>query len=92
MAKSQAPKPLISIDRDVMVRRSYSVQEEIATVLDEYAAFLSAFNGSKVTPGDIVGKLAAKLGKDPAFMAWKSTPAAAVAATAAKASTAQKDA
>ena len=89
MPKNEDPKPLISIDRDVMVRRSYSVCDKVATVLDEYAAFLSAFNGAKVTPGDIVGKLAAKLGKDPAFLAWKRVPAAAAAV---KASALQKDA
>ena len=64
-------KPLVTVAKDVSVRRSYSVPEEVATDLENYALFLSEFNGAKVSAGDIVGKLAAKLGKDPLFLDWK---------------------
>ena len=82
MATTRTTKPMITIAREVMVRRSYSVPEEVATALENYALFLSEWGGSKVTPGDIVGKLAAKLGKDPAFLAWKTKPATAAQALA----------
>lgn len=64
-------KPMISIARDVTVRRSYSLAEETAVMLDDYAEFLSGFEKTKVTPGDIVQKLAEKLGRDPLFVEWR---------------------
>ncbi len=64
-------KPLITIARDVSVRRSYSLSEEVAVMLDDYALFLSEFNSAKVSAGDVVDKLAARLAKDPMFVEWK---------------------
>jgi hypothetical protein len=80
-------KPLITVTKDKAVRRAYSLNEDAAETVDEYASFLSEFTGRSVKPGDIIERLVEKLDKDPLFAEWrakKKTPAPATSVTSAR--------
>jgi hypothetical protein len=69
---SKTPRFLVA--PEVVVRRSYSLSEATATLIDAYADFLTDYTRSKVTAGAVVEKIAAKLATDPAFVEWKQRP------------------
>jgi hypothetical protein len=71
MAKTSAAQPMLLIAPDVSVRRSYTLREDAATLLDDYATFLTDFTHAKVGPGDVIAELAARLAKDKVFAEWR---------------------
>jgi hypothetical protein len=66
-------RPLIDVAHVSMARRSYTLSEDAADLLEEYANFLSDFTKFRVLPGDIVGKLSQRLRRDDLFMKWQVT-------------------
>lgn len=77
--ETRAAKPLFDFDADVSVRRSFSISEKAANLVDAYADFhtdlarASGGPGTKsVSAGDVVEKLILGfLSKDKAFAEWQ---------------------
>jgi hypothetical protein len=66
----QKKKPLINVSHDVMTRRSYTLTDAAAKMLESYAFFLSDHMNFRVSVGDILSKLVLKLSKDKVYMEW----------------------
>jgi hypothetical protein len=66
----QKKKPLINVSHDVMTRRSYTLTDAAAKMLESYAFFLSDHMNFRVSTGDILSKLVLKLSKDKVYMEW----------------------
>ena len=64
-------KPMINVSHDVMTRRSYTLTDAAAKIVEDYARFLSDHENFRVSPGDIISKLVLKLCKDELFMDWQ---------------------
>lgn len=64
-------KPIINVSHDVMTRRSYTLTDAAAKILESYAQFLSDHENFRVSPGDILSKLVLKLCKDQLYMDWQ---------------------
>ena len=64
-------KPIINVSQNVMTRRSYTLTDAAAKILEEYARFLSDHMSFRVSPGEIVSKLVLKLCRDELFMEWQ---------------------
>ena len=64
-------KPIINVSHDVMTRRSYTLTDAAAKILESYAVFLSDHENFRVSPGDILSQLVLKLCKDRLYMEWQ---------------------
>lgn len=64
-------KPIINVSHDVRTRRSYTLTDAAAKILEEYARFLSDHMNFRVPTGEIVSKLILKLCRDELFMEWQ---------------------
>ncbi len=64
-------KPMINVSHDVRTRRSYTLTDAAAKILEEYTRFLSDHMNFRVSPGEIVSKLVLKLCRDELFMKWQ---------------------
>jgi hypothetical protein len=64
-------KPMINVSHNVMTRRSYTLTDAAAKIIEEYARFLSDHENFRVSPGEIISQLVLKLCKDEMFMNWQ---------------------
>jgi hypothetical protein len=64
-------KPIINVSQNVTTRRSYTLTDGAARILEEYARFLSDHVNFRVSPGEVVSKLVLKLCRDELFMEWQ---------------------
>jgi hypothetical protein len=69
----KSERPMIDVAHISTARRSYTMPEEAASLLEEYANFLSDYTKCRVSPGDIIGKLVPRLRRDDLFMKWQAS-------------------
>ena len=62
---------MINVSHNVMTRRSYTLTDAAAKIIEEYARFLSDHENFRVSPGEIISQLVLKLCKDEMFMNWQ---------------------
>jgi len=62
---------MINVSHSVMTRRSYTLTDAAAKIVEEYARFLSDHENFRVSPGEIISQLVLKLCKDEMFMDWQ---------------------
>lgn len=64
-------KPMINVSHDVMTRKSFTLTDAAAKIVEDYALFLSDHEKCRVSPGDIISKLVLKLCRDEMFVEWQ---------------------
>lgn len=80
MEKIKATKSLFEFEVDVNVRRSFSISQKAAELVEDYAGFhteimrsVDGAAGKKVIAGDVIEKLILKyLPMDKAYQKWRS--------------------
>lgn len=53
------------------VRKSFSLPEDLCSVLSEYTQFLSAYHAGKISEDSVLQSLLTRLSRDKAFKAWR---------------------